>query len=324
MSKVITSPATNIPLHEKSHVLGWSLTWADLIGAEVNNRCTEEIANFDRVYLDHGVNWGGSLNLFAGVTEEVVDRFERLMEVSPSNVVSLDWEMPEYGEFLRKRIKAKSTSPRVTEDWCDRLSDWCTEVKHIKMDDVPHRWLAWGDSHTPAFARQGSAVLKKDGRTMYGVIKNGTLDELTVKPEVEGLTLVLGSIDVRHHLCREESISVADLCEQYMNVALKTRDRLGVEIEIAAPVPIEFEDRKIPKTGFFKNTPFYGTRIERMEKTLEIMSRMRGYGFTIVAPPGERYTMDGEEYAKTYMELGGSVHMAPPYYRRNDLSWTTL
>jgi hypothetical protein len=36
----------------------------------------------------------------------------------------------------------------------------------------------------------------------------------------------------------------------------------------------------------------------------------------VVGPPTEWYSMDGEEYAKQYMELGSSVHIAPNNYRR--------
>ena len=88
MSKVITSPATNIPLHEKSHVRGWSLTWADRLNAEINERCTQDIMQYDKVYLDHGVNWSGALNLFAGADDSVFERFNRLLAVGAGKVTS--------------------------------------------------------------------------------------------------------------------------------------------------------------------------------------------------------------------------------------------
>ena len=323
MSKVITSPATNIPMHEKSHVRGWSLTWADRLDADINERCTEEVLNYDTVYLDHGVNWSGALNLFAGAGDEVWERFDRLMGVSPDRVTSLDWEMPDYGAFLAKRLKAASTSKRITEEWCKQLSDWCYHVPYMDHAGLGHEWLCWGDSHTPAYAPSKAAVLKKDGRTLYGVLKEKLLDDIEVAPSVEAVTLSLGSIDVRHHLCRPESVDLGKLLEEYRVQANRLRDRIGVTVEIGAPVPVEFEDRKIPKTGFFKGTPFYGSREERLKKTFEIMNTVKQWDFPLIAPPVERYTMDGEEYAKTYMELGGSVHTAPPYYRRNS-EWATL
>jgi hypothetical protein len=38
--------------------------------------------------------------------------------------------------------------------------------------------------------------------------------------------------------------------------------------------------------------------------------------YKVVSPPADWYTMDGEEYAKKYMELSSSVHIAPINYRR--------
>jgi hypothetical protein len=325
MSKVITSPATNIPLHEKSHVRGWSLTWADRLNAEINERCTQDIMQYDKVYLDHGVNWSGALNLFAGADDSVFERFNRLLAVGAGKVTSLDWEMPDYGAFLAKRLNAASTSKQITAEWCEAVSNFCKEVEHIKFDSIGHTWLSWGDSHTPAYAPNGhkNAVLKKDGRTLFGALKERLLDDIEVKPGVEGVTICLGSIDVRHHLCRPESADLDKLLQEYRNQAVRFRDRIGVTVELCAPVPIEFESRKIPKTGYFKGTPFFGTREERLNKTVQIMSTIKSWDFPLVAPPSLRYTIDGEEYAKQYMELGGSVHTAPPFYRRNS-EWAIL
>jgi len=321
MARVITGPATNITKHPKSHVRGWSLGWAELLDADIDETCTDNIMQYDEVYLDHGVNWAGSLNLFAGATDSVYERFNRLLARGSDRVISLDWDMPDYGAFLAKRLKASSTSEHITQAWCDGLSKFCNEVRALKQTELEVDWLSWGDSHTPAFAPKGSAVSKLDGRTLYGVLKNNLLDEIEVTDNIKGLTLSLGHIDVRHHLCRPESISAEELCDLYLKACRKLRDRLrpSVCIEIAAPIPIEHEGRKIPKTGYFKKTPFFGSREERQRKTLHIMSLLKAQTeFPVISPPGNRYSMDGEEYAKEYMELGGSVHMAPPYYRRYD------
>lgn len=325
MKKVVTSPATNIPAHEKSHVRGWSLGWADMLDADINNKCDDEVMQYDKVYLDHGVNWSGALNLFAGADDSVFERFNRLMAVGHERIVSLDWRMPDYGEFLSKRLKAKSTSKQITAEWCESLSKMCNLIPSMKQTDLPHQSMTWGDSHAPAYARKGAAIIKKDGRTMYGVIKNGTLDELEIhNPAVRWVTLSLGSIDVRHHLCREEAVPVEKLLNQYFETVVRFRDRCGVRVELCAPVPIEYEERKIPKTGYYKGTPFYGAKQERQAMNLKIMQLMKQSGFRVISPPKERYMMDPEEYAKTYMELGGSVHMAPTHYRRYSDDWVVL
>jgi len=326
MNKVITSPATNIPAHEKSHVRGWSLGWAELLNADLVNRCDEQIMQYDKVYLDHGVNWSGALNLFAGAGDEVFERFNRLMAVGHERIVSLDWEMPDYGEKLAARLNAKSTSKQITAEWCEALSKMCKQIPYMNQLSVPTvEWLAWGDSHTPAYARMGSAIMKKDGRTMFGVMENNRLDDIEIPDNIKGITLCLGSIDVRHHLMRDESISVSVLMDKYLDAVRSFRDRVGVTVELSAPVPIEHEDRKIPKTGYYKKTPFYGGRGQRIQLDLIMMKKMKESEFDCISPPAERYMMDGEEYAKNYMELGGSVHMAPTHYRRyNESEWSVL
>ena len=332
MARVITGPATNIPIHPKSHVRGWTLGWADLLGADIDERCSTSIEDYDEVYLDHGVNWGGSLNLFAGATDTVFERFDRLMSLGPDKVTSLDWEMPDYGTFLIKRLNASSTSRNITAWWCKKLTEFCKDVKYLDQvsPELGASWLTWGDSHATAYAPKGSATIKKDGRTLYGVIGNGSLDSIEVNDSIKGITLCLGSIDIRHHLNREGAKGVFDLVSDYLRKVTKLRDRLNysltrsVRIELASPVPIEHEERKIPKTGYYKGTPFCGKREHRLQLTYMMMTAFKNSDFPVVSPPSKRYTMDGEEYAKEYMELGGSVHMAPPYYRRNDDEWVTL
>jgi hypothetical protein len=324
--RVVTGPATNIPAHEKSHVRGWALGWSELLNADVDNKCSDQIMQYDKVYLDHGVNFTGALNLFAGAGDEVFERFNRLMAVGHERIVSLDWEMPDYGEKLAARLNAASTSKKITAEWCESLSKMCKQIPYMNQSNIPSvEWLAWGDSHAPAYARMGSAIVKKDGRTMYGVLKNDTLNTIEVPDNIKGITLALGSIDVRHHLMREGSISVVDLMSNYIGAVRSFRDRVGVTIELCAPVPIEFEERKLPKSGYFKKTPFYGKRGARMQLDFMMMKAMKDSEFDCISPPKDRYMMDGEEYAKTYMELGGSVHMAPTHYRRyNEESWCTL
>ena len=40
-----------------------------------------------------------------------------------ATVFSLDHEMPDWGEMLRKRIGNKTTTPFIAEKWCDEVDD---------------------------------------------------------------------------------------------------------------------------------------------------------------------------------------------------------
>ena len=63
MSLVITNPLSNIPKAPKSHNLGYAQIWADQLNAKIDHTCTKNIQNADIVYINHGVNFTGSINL---------------------------------------------------------------------------------------------------------------------------------------------------------------------------------------------------------------------------------------------------------------------
>ena len=89
----------------------------------------------------------------------------------------------------------------------------------------------------------------------------------------------------------------------------------GVTVELSVPVPVEFSGRKLPGTGMYKGTPFFGTSTERAKLTCDIAEVLRSNWPTVVSPPQSWYDMDSEEYATTYMEANSSVHISPEHYR---------
>ena len=155
---------------------------------------------------------------------------------------------------------------------------------------------------------------------MHGALQKGHFVEqigrLVHKPR--RVTLVCGSIDIRHHIGRQSAPkqAIIDLCSNYSDVANFLADEYDVQVEIAAPVPIEWEKRKIPQTGFYKGTPFSGTVDQRRYWTDLFMDKMSQQ--CLISPPSSWYSVDPEEYANIFMELNSSVHIAPPFYRRFD------
>ena len=85
----------------------------------------------------------------------------------------------------------------------------------------------------------------------------------------------------------------------------------------AKPVPVEFVGRRIPKSGFYKGEPFYGSWENRRNITGEFIMHLNDLlpKERIIGPPEEWYRMDPEKYAKTHMELSSSFHIGPMYYR---------
>jgi hypothetical protein len=192
----------------------------------------------------------------------------------------------------------------------------------MTQSDLKRPNVTIGDSHSTAFADAGSAVLRTNGATLYGVIKSGSvieqIDALGYEPE--RVTLVYGSIDIRHHIARQSDPEQAleQLVADYVKLVKQIKAEYMCEVDVAAPVPVEFEGRRIPKTGFYKDTAFAGSREDRLKWTLKFIELLKSAGIQVVCPPAEWYAMDPELYASTVMELSSSVHIAPMNYRRFD------
>jgi hypothetical protein len=324
---VLTNPISNIPQLKNSHVLGWSLVWANQLNASIDHKCSENILNTTTCYIEHGVNFGGTLNLFGGATKDVFDRINRVAE--HPNVVSLDFDMPDWGAQLKKRIGAPTTYEGITEQWCDALSNRLSLVKSLKQEhllDISNKFdgISVGDSHTPAFSRSTDIVLRENGKTLYGALKRGLITEFRGLKPFGNITFCYGSIDVRHHILRHQNFNLDDMLHEYVKQARIIQKEYDCDISFSAPVPVEYEERKLPKTGYYKGTPFYGSREQRLQLTLRFIDGLNKIGVNVVQPPLDWYKMDGELYAKMFMENNSSVHISPQYYRRNNWSGNVL
>ena len=239
--------------------------------------------------------------------------------MTSEKVISLDHEMPDYGEMLRKRIGAKTTYEGITEAWCDKVSIKCKWIHSLKMEDHENveRGITVGDSHSIAFANKGDVIFRNDGKTLYGALKEGLntfmRDALFNKADTDTpVTFCFGSIDIRHHICRHGDLDKS-MIERYIDQAYSITNKPF----FAKPVPVEFEGRRIPKSGFYKGEPFYGSWEDRWNITGEFITCLNEFlpKEQIIGPPEEWYRMDPEKYAKTHMELSSSFHIAPIYYR---------
>jgi len=308
---MITNPISNIPVNKKSHVYGWARKWADLLDQSIDHKCEQY---HKKVYIDHGANFGGTLNLFGGANKEVFDKINRVF--TSDTIISLDHKMPDYGTMLKKRIGAKTTYKGITEKWCDEISERCRQISSFKMENHPNieTGITVGDSHSIAYANKGDVIFRNDGKTLYGALNAG-LKSFMRGVETKGIpiTFSFGSIDIRHHFCRHKKLNIRNMIEEYVSQACDITQNAF----FAKPVPVEFEDRRIPKSGFYKGTPFFGSLEERKEMTGEFISLLLEYASPdqVVGPPEIWYSIDPEKYAKTYMELSSSFHIAPLYYR---------
>ena len=262
------------------------------------------------MFFDHGVNFGGSLNLFGGFTEK---HEQLLVNVSKAKQIwSLDVEMPAYLEMFLARGDV-SLSPGLIHDLA---VVFCRgRAKTLRSTDLGLPWLAVGDSHTAAWAPWNSMVVKTNGKTLNGQINSDfkyVRDHIEMCPQIEGVTLSFGNIDVRHHICRLD----ADWREMWRNYK-KFGDSLPIKVEYALPWPVEFEARKLPKTGWYKDKPFWGSQSERSQLVKDIASFCDELGMNAIHYPSEWHTINPEVYAKERMEKPQSVHLSPKHYRRH-------
>ena len=305
---MITGTFNKIPRRTNSHVHGWARTWSENLGVDLNY--DNDVV--DTLYLDHGANHvGESLNLFGGFNDTLKQSIDNLMQATV--IYSLDKDCPDYGKSLKNR---KDVKERGLEEWCDKLSEKLANARTLLSTDLDFDHLSVGDSHTAAYAPHNSCVIKRDGTTLNGQIGRDFdyIKETLSKRDFKSLTMSLGNIDVRFHICRLD----ADWKSMY-DEWFRFGDSLGIDVEYSVPWPIEFEGRKLPKSGYYRNKAFYGSREQRGDLVNEIHNYMNSNSVNIVKCPEDWYQMNPEVYAKEHMENLSSVHLSPQCYRR--MNW---
>lgn len=256
--------------------------------------------------------------MFGGVTNEVVDKIEQLVAFK-GELFSLDIPMPDYADQLGKRIGQNTCSVRLTKNLIAEFKTKLGTSQTLLQSQLLMPQTVIGDSHSTAFAPLKSTVLRTNGLTLNGALeKNHFVKQIRLFKKIpKKVIFAVGSIDLRHHIGRQPhpAKAVEDLCERYSQVVEFIKSEWGICVEIAAPVPVEYEARRLPRTGYYKDTPFCGSMALRREWTNYFIDLVSCEN-TVVMPPAEWYSMDGEEYGKQKMELGSSVHIAPVNYRR--------
>lgn len=307
-----------------SHKWGWAYLrkcqLEDALDIQIDVLHGETWDNYDVIFIYHGMEQdGNTLNLFGGATEDNAKFYERLLTYQDKSLFSLDIPMPDYGKLCKNRLKNADDYWKGI-DW-DAMSAICKEIPLVQDEPLPK--LVLGDSHSFSTYRAGYATHRKDGRTLAGVLRKTLHQEINdfgpkVLRGLTHLTVYYGNIDIRHHLCREMEP------ERVLTQLLKEYERQLLElnipnIELVNVLPIEDISRKLPKTGYYKGTPFYGTHAQRSQlvqvfnETLQEMAQRNLWKLFTWEP--EWYIMDPIDYMNTYMEKPKSVHLAPKYHR---------
>lgn len=258
---------------------------------------------------------GEVFNLFGGYTEEVRDRISRLLDFTTNNVKAIDLPIPDIESILRPR--AEKTNFNFSDAEWSKIKSFqnCFVINHEDLTYDVERTVI-GDSHAIARYRNKTVIHRHDGLTLHRLLEN-TIESYLPQYKVKHLVIVAGNIDIRHHLLRRPDPNLAAI-----SLATKLSEQLKMLVEkgliesyeVTSPYPIEFEERRIPKTGYYKKTPFYGSRKDRNKIRATFQSALDFMFENVFYWPKQWYDMDPEEYAKIYMEKPGSVHLSPEFY----------
>lgn len=314
----IDDVVTTYSSKEASHKSAWAyLLAAQLksigLDAEVINK-SGDIHQYDVWLVALPMEFAGSYNLFGGATDEPALRMQRLLDFQ-GEVFCLNREMPDVGAFAQSRMK--SCSPIWAELDIEGLTQKCKDIKTLDLT-LDSNTFVLGDSHSVSVWQPGSNISRNDGKTLFGVLKEGM--NSYIPKGTKHLITYFGNIDIRHHLCRQDKPveSVKKLVKDYFE-HLKS---LNIEkVSVVKLLPIEFEDRRIPKTGWYKGTPFIGSQRERTQLMQifneEVSNLSTIYNMNVIEWPIDWYSTDPKYFADTYMEKPGSVHLSRAYYQYN-------
>ena len=379
MAKYIMSPYLPHASPKKdgsqpSHRAGWALLYSKQLGAPLihNNDIPDDCTT---LYLEPGMEFDGKQKSFNMALsgrmwnglylrmKRIADYVDRggkvvLVDHTINNQDSVDW-----GERLYSRKKNYDT--QVEKGKADLVfgqlfPDDVEKIKRATLPGTPTIYqkdikspnLTFGDSHAISAWIEGSKCSRNDGLTLNGAINRGFdryIDEMNMKDH-HRLRLYMGNIDVRHHLLRlyptveEACFEAENLARSYVHEALRVRNKYNfASLEIVELLPIEHEARRLPKSGFYKDQPFWGSAEDRMlvrnafNNKLQDLKNQYG-GFMIIRWPSEYshcidVTVPGDEVPgifKEYkdqeitfkkgmlrfdvMEKPHSVHVAPSFY----------
>lgn len=300
-----------IPKDPGWHSHGWARTWAENTNLPLNH----ENEPVKEMFFFHGPHpWDNRLNIPNGYPKEGSKIRKKLLAAFEAETVwSLDVPVPNYAKFLTGR------SDFTDQALLPELIHLQQRAKVLRSIDLGLNWVTVGDSHVAAWAPWGSMLAKNDGKTLWGEVRTDfaiTRQVLKECPQVKGITMVFGNIDLRFHLLRlgADWKAMYDRWKEF-------GDSLGIEVEYSLPWPVEFEGRQLPKLGQYKGESFYGTMQERSDLLMQIRDYMDKKGMLTVSYPESWYDIDPEEYAKTHMQKYKNVHLSPVYYRRH-CEWT--
>ncbi len=277
MRTLVTSPFTHVSSNIHSHRAAQAAIYANQleeIGYDVHLDRTgdihPDINSFDEIYVYHGNDWGGSLNLFGGMKNYGgIDNLIRYSQFK-GRVYSLWIDHPKYSEMLQPRMKGEIHPDWVKVDWenLKRIENTAITIKNITHTGN----VVAGDSHAICMYRPGWHVNSVPFKTLHGALSQGL--NTFIQPDSKVAEFYFGNIDLRHHLMRQTHPEEATraLARKYYNQLFNLDIDKVYAYEL---LPVENESRALPKTGYYKGTPFFGDWASRETVRLIFKNEMK-------------------------------------------------
>jgi hypothetical protein len=135
-------------------------------------------------------------------------------------------------------------------------------------------------------------------------------------PQTKNLMVYFGNIDVRHHLMRQQD-PIASIDKLMADYELQLKDLNMESITVSHVLPVENESRKIPKTGWYKKSPYFGSQNDRaalsfyINKKIDAMCELNGW--SVYKVPTNFFNAEGE-LTFDVMEKPQSVHISREFH----------
>lgn len=328
MKVMLTSPITPMSPSPYSHRSAQGEIYAEQI-RELGHEVTvnyggkiQDYRGFDKIYIYHGNDFSGGLNLFGGLSgladpHGLVELFSTDIEV-----YSIGIPMPDYATLIEDRLKKSKDHDKIldTIEW-KKAKDLQNRAIFLKSIPTNNHQLVVGDSHATSLYRPGVQINSIPFKTLHGALNMGLkplVEDFRPYHDWDRISFYFGNIDIRHHLCRESNPEQAatDLAVRYFEQASSKVYQPGQKIYLYEPLPIENESRKLPKTGFYKGTPFFGSWEQRNRVRaifVEQLDQMSTREVQLVRWT-EDYLNAQAELDFSHMEKPRSIHLARASY----------
>ena len=275
-------------------------------------------SEYDVIILDWGMEFKGTFNVFGGANNDLYYRLKQLLDYN-GEIISANIPFPDISNFIKTRLKT-GTSLFKTLD---------PENFKLKLIDI--KWfdhvfespnVCFGDSHILSAYHPGYMIFRNDGLTLHSALDKKIKN--FIPSFTEKLIIYLSSIDIRHHLLRlYPNIDDAIVAQSFQLIEFeKQLKELNLKyIKIIKILPIEFENRKLPKTGYYKNKPFWGNINDRSKlveytnnffENISLKNNWETYSW-----PENWYNIDPKKFAEEYMEKPKSIHLGRHSYIYN-------